>query len=715
MTKQEAQKRIRKLREEINRHRYLYHVLDKIEISDAALDSLKHELFKLESEFPDLITPDSPTQRVGGEALDKFKKIAHSAPMLSLEDSFSLEEMEEWQKRVQKLVPGRKLDYFCELKLDGLAISLIYENGVLVQGATRGDGKIGEDVTQNVKTIEAIPLNLRIPEKSELEKIGLDSRQAHKVIGAAQNGRIEVRGEAIMTKKAFEKLNKIYQEKNKPLLANPRNGAAGSIRQLDSKITAERSLSFFAYSLASDFGQEKHEQEHEIMRALGFPSFGESAQRAQSPAERGGQTEKKKQYAAFCADMQEVGRFHDYWNEHRDDLPFECDGVVVIVNEISLQRKLGAVGKAPRWMIAFKFPGIEATTVVEDIITQVGRTGILTPVAVLKPVNVGGVTVSRATLHNEDEIKRLGLKIGDTVVIQRAGDVIPDIVKVLPGLRTGKEKEFHMPRVCPICGGPAQRVQSPAQRGGEGKQSVAYYCLNKKCFAVNRRRIRHFTSRGAMDIEGLGPKIIDKLIEEGLIRDAADIYELKEGDLAALERLGEKSAANLVASIDKSRRVALNRFINALGILHVGEETAIDLAERFGSIKKIREADLETLNAIPNVGGVMAGSIYEWFGDPQNQKLLDRLLDEVKIENPKEKKSQSLAGQSVVLTGELKTMTRDQAKEAIRERGGDVSSSVSLKTDFVVAGQDPGSKFDKARELGVKIVEEEEFLKMLKS
>ena len=699
MEKTEAKKRIEKLRGEINRHRYLYHVLDKPEISDSALDSLKHELFRLESEFPDLITPDSPTQRIGGEALEKFNKVSHSVPMLSLEDSFSLEEMEEWEERIQKLVPGERLDYFCELKLDGLAISLVYENGVLIRGATRGDGKIGEDVTQNIKTIESIPLNLRIPESLELKEIGLGGRQIERLMNSVRAGRIEIRGEAIMAKKTFQKLNKKYEEQGKPLLANPRNGAAGSIRQLDSKITASRKLDFFAYSLMNDFGQERHEQEHKIMRALGFPSFG-------------GFSGATKKYAAFCHDMKGVGRFHDYWDSHRDDLLFECDGVVVVVDKISLQEKLGAVGKAPRWMIAFKFPGVEVTTVVEDIITQVGRTGILTPVAVLKPVNVGGVTVSRATLHNEDEIKRLDLKIGDTVVIQRAGDVIPDIIKVLPSLRTGKEKEFHMPRICPICGGAVKRQEISDKKK---EKSAGYFCANKKCFAVNRRRISHFTSRAAMDIEGLGPKIIGKLIEEGLIRDAADIYELKEGDLAALERFGEKSAANLVASINKSRQVALNRFINALGILHVGEETAIDLANHFKNIKKIKEADLETLNALPNVGGVMTKSIYEWFRDPQNEKLLERLLKETKIENPKEKKNQNLAGLSIVLTGELQSMARDQAKEAIRERGGDISSSVSSQTDLVVAGRDPGSKFDKARELGVKIVGEEEFLKMLGS
>lgn len=696
MDKIAAKKRLDKLKKEINHHRYQYHVLDKLDISDAAFDSLKNELEELELKYPDLVTPDSPTQRVGGEALDKFNKVKHSSPMLSLNDAFGEEEIRAWAERVQKLAPRAEFDYFCELKLDGLAVSLIYENGVLARGATRGDGQIGEEITQNLKTIEAIPLTLRSPEESELKKIGLKGESIKAIEGAIRSGIIEIRGEAIMTKAVFEKLNRKYQKEGKPLLANSRNGAAGSLRQLDAKITAERQLNFFAYALVSDLGQERHEQEHLIMRVLGFPSFNEDDQ---------------KNYAKFCQNLEEVIAFHEYWVDRREKLPFGCDGVVVVIDDNALRSKLGVVGKAPRWMQAYKFSGEEATTIVEDIIVQVGRTGILTPVAVLRPVNVGGVVVSRATLHNEDEIRRLDIKIGDTVIVQRAGDVIPDIINVLPKLRTGKEKEFQMPRTCPMCGG---KVQQRTIASGQEK-SVGHFCANKDCFAVNRRRLGHFVSRGAMDIEGLGPKIIDQLMKEGLVRDAADIYDLTEGDLVALERFADKSAKNLIESINRSRQVPLARFINALGILHVGEETAIDLAKNFESLEKIERASEEDLAKLADIGPVVAKSIKEWFASSKNKKLLARLQKAVKIEKTVSVKvKQNFKGLTVVLTGELAGLSRDQAKEAIRERGGDIASSVSAKTSLVVAGESPGSKYDKAKELGIKIIREEEFLKMLK-
>ncbi|MBU2037169.1 NAD-dependent DNA ligase LigA, partial [Patescibacteria group bacterium] len=456
MDKIKDKKRIAKLKTEINCHRYQYHVLDKLDISDAAFDALKNELEELELQYPDLVTADSPTQKVGGEALDKFKKVEHLSAMLSLNDAFGEEEIRAWEKRILKIlnptppplslrggvggvkIGGRELNYFCELKLDGLAVSLIYEQGCLARGATRGDGQIGEDITQNLKTIGAIPLVLRRPDESELRKTGFNDGQIKKILAAIKSGTIEIRGEAIMTKTVFEKLNKKYKKEGKPLLANSRNGAAGSLRQLDPKITAQRQLDFFAYALTTDLGLAKHEQEHQLIRLLGLPSF--SANGA-------------KQYARRCADLEEVIAFHNHWADRRGALPFGCDGVVVAIDDISLRAKLGVVGKAPRWMQAYKFSGEEATTVVEDIILQIGRTGILTPVAVLKPVSVGGVIVSRATLHNEDEIKRLGLKIGDTVIVQRAGDVIPDIINILPKLRSGQEKDFHMPKVCPMCGG----------------------------------------------------------------------------------------------------------------------------------------------------------------------------------------------------------------------------------------------------------------------
>ena len=684
MNKQEAKKRIEKLKEEINHHRYMYHVLDKLEISDAAFDTLKNELEELELQYPDLVTPDSPTQRVGGEALDEFKKVEHAVPMLSLNDAFGQEEIKAWEERIQKLVPQAKIDYFCELKLDGLAVSLVYKNGLFVRGATRGNGLIGEDVTQNLKTIESIPLRLRQPTESELKKAGLGGQQIKKVLSSVEHGQIEVRGEAILTKKVFEELNRKYKKEGKALLANPRNGAAGSIRQLDSKITASRQLDFYTYAVISELGQETHEQEHQIAKAIGFKTIPENR---------------------YCKNLEEVIKFHEHWAANRERLPFECDGVVVVVNDESLYKKLGVVGKAPRYMEAYKFSGKEATTIVEGIIVNVGRTGALTPVAVLKPVKVGGVTISHASLHNMDEIERLGVKIGDTVIVRRAGDVIPDVVQVLTKLRSGKERNFHMPKTCPMCGGRVERIE------GE----VAYRCANKNCYAVNRRRLMHFVSKGAMDIEGLGEKIIDHLMREGLIRDPSDIYKLQECDLVPLERFAEKSAQNLIEAISKSKAVAFSRFINALGILHVGEETAIDLANHFGSITKLRQASLQDLNAISNIGEVVAKSIYEWFGNEKNKKLLDRLLRQVKIVNPKvQHKKQTLKGLTVVLTGELENLSREQARQAIREHGGDVSSSVSAKTDLVVAGSEPGSKYEKAKELGVKIIDEKEFLKLIK-
>lgn len=695
MTKKEAKQRIEKLKEEINYHSYMYHVLDKLDISDAAWDSLKHELAELESKFPDLVTPDSPTQRVSGKPLDEFKKVPHAVPMLSLQDAFSEQELRDWQERIQKLVPNAKLDYFCELKMDGLSVALEYERGIFILGSTRGDGRTGEDVTQNLKTIETIPLKLRVPlemksfltgrepSEAELKKAGFDAGQIKKILSAVKSGKIEVRGEAIMSKKVFEALNKKYKEENRPLLANPRNGAAGSIRQLDPKITAERRLDFFAWQIVTDFGQKTHEQEHCLAKLIGFKPVPETKR---------------------CKNLDEVIAFHKKIGDVREKLAYECDGVVVVVNNVGLQKKLGIVGKAPRYMVAYKYSGEEAATLVEDIIVNVGRTGALTPVAVLKPVRVSGVTIRHATLHNMDEIKRLGIKIGDTVIVQRAGDVIPDVVSVLTKMRTGREKVFSMPRTCPICGGKIVRAE------GE----VAYRCANRNCFAVNRRRLMHFVSRGAMDVDGLGEKIIDQLLKEGLIRDPADIYELKEGDLESLERFAEKSAKNLIESIEQSKSVSLARFISALGILHVGEETAIDLANYFGSIGRIKKASLEEINEISNIGPVVAKSIYEWFSDEKNKKLLERLLGYVKIENPKvARRKQTLAGMMIVLTGELPSMSRDQAKQVIRDHGGNVSSSVSAETSLVVVGENPGTKYDRAKELGVKIIGEEEFLRML--
>jgi DNA ligase (NAD+) len=676
MTKQEAKKRIDQLRKVINYHNYRYHVLDKPEISDAAFDSLKHELYKLEQQFPELITLDSPTQRVSGKALDKFVKVRHKKRMLSLEDVFYEEEIEAWQKRIQKLVPSQKLDYFAELKIDGFAISLVYQNGVFVRGATRGDGTIGEDVTQNLKTISSIPLKLEIRQKLPSRSI------AEKVKALLRKGEIEVRGEVYMTKKAFEEVNRQREKEGLSLYANPRNTAAGSIRQLNPKIAASRKLEFLAYDLVTEIGQKTHQEEHQIIRALGF----------------------KVDKGEYCQDLEKVVRFWKRIKRIRERLAYQIDGVVVTVNSNRIFKKLGVAGKAPRGAIAFKFPAKEATTVVENIIVQVGRTGALTPVAQLRPVRIGGTLVTRATLHNEDEIKRLDVRIGDTVIVQRAGDVIPDVVKVLKKMRTGKEKLFQMPKRCPVCGGKVIRLEGEA----------VHRCVNKKCSIVQRRWLYHFASRKAFDIDGLGPQIINQLMDEGLISDPADIFSLTEGDLVPLERFGEKSAQNLIKSIKKSKEIPLDKFIYALGIRHVGEETAIELARYFGSLGKLAKADLEELLRVKDIGQVVAQSVYQWFNDKANQRFIDRLVKNgVKIGKVKTIKKK-LVGLTFVLTGELGRFTRDEAKAKIRELGGDVSNSVSKGTDLVVVGSEPGSKYDKAKKLGIKVINEKEFLKLIK-
>jgi DNA ligase (NAD+) len=705
MDKQQAKIRIEKLKKEISRYRYLYHVLDRQEISDAASDSLKNELFKLEMEHPEFITPDSPTQRVGGKPLDKFKKVRHSAPMMSLFDAFSPEDMRDWEKRMERIMPGQKFDYFCELKLDGLAAALVYEKGKFSLGATRGDGAIGEDVTQNLRTVEAIPLALRRPEENELVKIGLPKPARNKFYAALDKGTIEARGEAIMTKKVFNELNQKYKKEGKPPLANPRNAAAGSIRQLDPKLTAERKLDCYVYSLITDLGLVMHEQELKLAAALGF---------------------KVLKYNKYCKNLEEVLAFHGEWEKNREKLPFHCDGVAVKINQLSLWPRLGAVGKGPRYIMAYKFSAEQAVTKIKEVVWQVGRTGALTPTATLEPVAVGGVTISRATLHNMDEIERLGLKIGDTVIIERAGDVIPKVIKVLPKLRDGGEKNIKPPADCPICGGKV--VKAPGE--------VAYRCVNKNCYAVNLRRLTHWASRKAADIPGLGPKIIEQLAREGLARDISDFYKLTAGDLKPLERFADKSADNLAKAIADKKEIDLARFIYGLGIRHAGEETALLLAKQIPNplgraprsgagkfqipITKItkyyQELKVEELERLEDVGPIVARSIYDWFHNKYNLALLDRLEKNGVTIKPLELrvKPRVLAGKTFVLTGTLESLTRDEAKAKIRELGGDISSSVSKNIDFVIAGTEPGSKYDKAKKLGVKIAGEEEFLKMIK-
>ena len=661
LSKSEAKDRIGKLKKAINRYRYDYHVLDKETISPEALDSLKHELKTLEDEFPEFVSPDSPTQRVEGKVLKGFKKAEHKVPMLSLEDTFSEEEFLDWEKRIKKLLninpPAGGPELFGELKFDGLAVSLLYKNGVLERAATRGNGRIGEDVTQNIKTIESVPLRL----ERDIE------------------GEIEVRGEVIITKKNFEKINNEQKKKGGQVYANPRNLAAGSLRQLDTKMTASRRLDFHAYDIVGDFSQNLHSKEHDMLRALGF---------------------KTAKEAHVMKDAKDVFKFKEKIEKSREKLDYEIDGLVVQVNDDELFKRLGVAGKAPRGAVAFKFSPKEAATKVLDILVQVGRTGKLTPIAVLDPVQVGGVTVSRASLHNEDEIRRLGLKIGDTVIVGRAGDVIPDVKKVLTELREGNEKEFHMPRRCPVCGEPAV------------KDGPLTFCTNKKCPARHRENLYHFVSKGAFDVDGLGPKIIDALLDQGFIQDAADIFDLKEGDLAPLERFGEKSAANLVKAVKDKSKISLPRFLIALGILHVGEETSSDLADYFGSLEKIEKASFEEVNEIPNVGNVVAKSIYEWFRDAYNKRYLEKLLKRVSIEKYRQP-SGKLKGKTFVLTGSLSSLSREEAKSRVRALGGKTSESVSKETDYVVAGEEPGSKFEKAQKLGVKILSEAEFIKML--
>jgi len=651
----------------INHHRYLYHVLDKQEISEEALDSLKHELSQLESEFPDFRLADSPSVRIGGEPLPEFKKVTHVVRQWSFDDAFNEEEIRAWDARVKKVgLPAQAGtgSYTCELKIDGFKIVLTYEKGILKNAATRGDGKVGEDVTENVKTVESVPLSLEKP---------VD---------------IIVEGEIWLSRKELERINKEQEKKGLPLYANPRNLAAGSIRQLDPKMAASRKLDSFIYDIARfDKFPVTQEGELKFLSELGF---------------------KVNPHFKKVNDIAGVIEYWHYWQKNKDKEKYLIDGVAVKVNERSLQERLGYTGKSPRFAIAFKFAAEQVTTVVEAIEVQVGRTGTLTPVAHLRPVSVAGSTVARATLHNEDEIRRLDVRVGDTVILQKAGDVIPDIIKVLTELRPKNSKPYVFPTKCPICGSDVKRVAGEA----------AHKCTNKSCFAQNLRRFYHFVSRRAMDIDGLGEKIIDLLIEHDLVGNFDDIYELKQGDVEVLPRMGELSAKNLVEAIDNARKRDLYRFIFALGIPQVGEETAIDLASHFKSLDKMMVASAEKLIEIDGVGEVVAQSIEDYFADKKNVKLVNNLLKHVSLINPtaspKLRSTSKLAGKTFVLTGTLETMSRDEAKDKIRERGGDVSSSVSKETDYVVAGADPGSKFDKAQSLGVKILSEQEFLKLIR-
>ncbi len=688
MTITEAKARIAALKKEIDRQRYLYHVEDRSEMSDAALDSLKHELYRLEQEFPSLITPDSPTQRVGGKALAKFEKVTHAAPMLSMEDVFAPEEFDEWHARVAKLLGREKFDLFCMVKVDGLATSINYDDSALAFAATRGDGRVGENITENVKTIEAVPLALREPTEREIDAFcakhrgGIDEKKVRRAL-ERRNGRIEVRGEVYMTQKAFDALNAEQKRRGEEAYANPRNLAAGAVRQLDPKITASRKLSFFAWDLVTDLGQRRHSQEWELLRLFGFNANRESVL------------------------AHSVGDVHAFWKrtqERRAELGYWIDGSVIRVDDNDAYERLGVVGKTPRAMVAWKFPAEEVTTVVEGVSWQVGRTGALTPVAHLKPVWLGGTTVKNATLHNADEIKRLDLKIGDTVVLFKAGDIIPKVKEVIKALRPKGAKAVPLPRVCPACG---ERV---ARREGE----VAIVCDNRGCPAKHVEFMANFVSRRAFDIDGLGYKVVEQLMDGGLLSRPSDLFRLKKEDLIDLERFGEKSAENLIAAIHARRQVSLPRFIIALGITHVGDETAVDLAQHFGTLEKLRHAAKEQLEAVNGIGDVVAESVLKWFADKKHQAMVDDLLEAgVKPERTVKPASAPWQGMTMVFTGAMEAMTRDEAKDKARAMGATVSESVSKKTTYVIAGPEAGSKLEKAKKLGVTVLNEAEFLAML--
>jgi DNA ligase (NAD+) len=663
-----VKKEIEELRDKLRYHEYRYYVLDDPEISDAAYDRLMNRLKELETAYPELVTPDSPTVRVGGAPREGFSTVRHARPMLSLDNAFSYDALRDWDRRVREGSGREKIEYIAEHKFDGLSISLQYEGGVLVRGATRGDGTTGEDVTPNVKTIRSIPLRVDagVPKKIKLP------------------ANFEVRGEVVMTRKSFEMLNQQQEKSGGKIFMNPRSAAAGAVRVLDPAITASRRLDFFAYYLLVD-GKVPFARHSESLQALKQLHF------------------RASDDWKLCAGIEAVIAYCDDWDAKREKLAYEIDGVVVKVNSIPIQNELGYTSKAPRWAIAYKYPARQETTVVNDIIVQVGRTGMLTPVAVLESVQVGGVTVSRSTLHNMDEIERLGLQIGDTVLIERAGEVIPHVLKVV---KPGKNrKPFRMPKHCPECGCTIHHVE------GE----VAYRCVNAACPAKRRESILHFAGRHAMNIDGLGDKIVDQLVDKGLVKDVADLYSLKLEEVAGLERMAEKSAQNLLEETEASKKNSLARLIYALGIQFVGERTAQLLAEHFSSLEELAAAKEEELVEVPEVGPKVAASIVEFFSEPANRQLIKKLnkAGVHPIAEKRKVKSQKLAGKSFVFTGGLANRSREEAGEIVQQHGGKVSGSVSKKTDYVVVGTDPGSKYDKAKELGVTILTEAEFEKLL--
>lgn len=672
MTDIEAiKKEIEELRRVIREHDYRYYVLNEPIISDYEYDQLMAKLIALENAHPELITPDSPTQRVGGEPTKEFPTVVHEIPMLSLSNTYSIEELQEFETRLKNFLPGETFEYVTELKFDGIAVSLIYRDGVLVQGATRGDGEQGDEITNNLKTIRSIPL--RLFSSDHLPR------------------NVEVRGEVFMTKSAFEKLNKEQEKLGEKPFANPRNATGGTLKLQDPKLVAKRSLSFTAYYLRL-LGEDReriplttHFEALHMLRDLGLPV---------------------SRHIALCKSLWEVVDFCNTWEEKRDELPFEIDGVVIKVNRFDQQERLGATAKSPRWATAYKFKARQATTVLKKIHFQVGRTGVITPVAVLEPVALGGITITRATLHNEEEIQRKDIREGDTVIVERGGEVIPKIVGVVKEKRPADSVPFQMPSTCPVCGGPVIRE----------REEVAVRCENIACPAQVHRRIAHFASRTAMDIEGLGESWIEALIENKLVSDYGDLYYLKKSDLLKLERMGEKSAQNLLDAIEESKTRPLDRLIFALGIRHVGANVATLLADHFGSIEKLKNATEEELSNIEGIGPIIAESIVQFFSQKQNLEVLEKLrragvrMEEERIKPPAEG---IFAGKTFVLTGALTRFTREAATELIESEGGHVASSVSSKTDYVLVGENPGSKYRKALDLGIQIMDEDTFVSLL--
>ncbi|MHB9097922.1 MAG: NAD-dependent DNA ligase LigA [Syntrophales bacterium] len=673
MNREEARSRMAALRAAILHHNRRYYQLDAPEISDAEYDRLMRELQELESQFPALATPDSPTRRVGAPPLEKFAPVAHLTPMLSLANAFSDEEIREFDRRCRRFMgSGEPIRYIVEPKLDGLAVNLLYEHGALAIGSTRGDGAVGEDVTLNLRTIPAIPLT--IPRRADDEG------------GAAATAppvpeRLEVRGEVCMERNAFRNLNRRREEEGNPPFANPRNAAAGSLRQLDSRVTAKRPLTMFSYAIGAAEGTTLRTQ-GEVLRTLA--AWGFTVNPRIQPA----------------ADIEECIQYYNRIGTIREELPYEIDGIVIKVDDFTLQERLGSVARSPRWAIACKFAAVQGQTLIEAIIVQVGRTGVLTPVAVMKPVHVGGVTVSRATLHNQDEIERKDIRIGDTVVVQRAGDVIPEVVEVVKSLRTGAEKPFTMPELCPECGSHVVRLE------GE----VAHRCIGMACPAQIRERIAHFASRGALDIEGLGEKMVTNLVESRLISDPADLFFLTKEQLLSLERMADKSASNLLAAIDRAKTPSLDRLIYALGIRHVGEQTAKRLAFAYPTLDALAAATAGELEKIRDIGPEVASSIAGFFREPANLAVIEKLTKAGLVPRAVFRPlAAPLAGKSFVFTGTLDRLSRNDAKTLVESLGGSVTASITKATDYLVAGEEAGSKLEKARRDGITILDEEAF------